>query len=101
MAVKTLEVKPFSTPENSSLNLGAEINNVDLEHLSEEDFKTIRNALYNHHVVVLKNQAGLSPKAQYDLTRRFDPTAGKSFPFIRLNIVSNHSTRNIWSWQNS
>ncbi|KAM0142692.1 hypothetical protein ACHAP3_001798 [Botrytis cinerea] len=75
MAVKTLEVKPFSSPENSSLNLGAEINNVDLEHLSEEDFKTIRNALYNHHVVVLKNQAGLSPKAQYDLTRRFDPTA--------------------------
>ncbi|TEY85161.1 hypothetical protein BOTCAL_0016g00120 [Botryotinia calthae] len=75
MAVKTLEVKPISSPENSSLNLGAEINNVDLEHLSEEDFKTIRNALYNHHVVVLKNQAGLSPKAQYDLTRRFDPTA--------------------------
>ncbi|KAF7905536.1 uncharacterized protein EAF01_006057 [Botrytis porri] len=75
MAVKTLEVKPFSSPENSSLNLGAEINNVDLEHLSEEDFKTIRNALYNYHVVVLKNQAGLSPKAQYELTRRFDPTA--------------------------
>ncbi|THV55982.1 hypothetical protein BGAL_0001g00440 [Botrytis galanthina] len=75
MAVKTLEVKPFSSQENSSLNLGAEINNVDLEHLSEEDFKTIRNALYNYHVVVLKNQAGLSPKAQYDLTRRFDPTA--------------------------
>ncbi|KAF7892968.1 uncharacterized protein EAF02_000506 [Botrytis sinoallii] len=75
MAVKTLEVKPFSSQENSSLNLGAEINNVDLEHLSEEDFKTIRNALYNYHVVVLKNQAGLSPKAQYELTRRFDPTA--------------------------
>ncbi|TGO18878.1 hypothetical protein BTUL_0007g00970 [Botrytis tulipae] len=75
MAVKTLEVKPFSSQENSSLNLGAEINNVDLEHLSEEDFKTIRNALYNYHVVVLKNQTGLSPKAQYDLTRRFDPTA--------------------------
>ncbi|KAF7906435.1 hypothetical protein EAF00_000714 [Botryotinia globosa] len=75
MAVKTLEVKPFSSQENSSLNLGAEINNVDIEHLSEEDFKTIRNALYNYHVVVLKNQTGLSPKAQYDLTRRFDPTA--------------------------
>ncbi|KAF7938140.1 hypothetical protein BELL_0045g00030 [Botrytis elliptica] len=75
MAVKTLEVKPFSSQENSSLNLGAEINNVDLEHLSEEDFRTIRNALYNYHVVVLKNQAGLSPKAQYELTRRFDPTA--------------------------
>ncbi|APA06693.1 hypothetical protein SS1G_04722 [Sclerotinia sclerotiorum 1980 UF-70] len=75
MAVKTLEVKPISSPDNSSLNFGAEIDNVNLESLSEEDFKVIRNALYKYHVVVLKNQAGLSPKAQYELTRRFDPTA--------------------------
>lgn len=78
MAVKTLEVKPFTTQANaSSLNFGAEINDVDLENLSEEDFKVIRNALYNYHVIVLKNQTGLSPKAQYDLTRKFDPSAGK------------------------
>ncbi|KAJ8069981.1 hypothetical protein OCU04_000385 [Sclerotinia nivalis] len=75
MAVKTLEVKPISSPDNSSLDFGAEIDNVNLESLSEEDFKVIRNALYKYHVVVLKNQAGLSPKAQYELTRRFDPTA--------------------------
>ncbi|KAI9650287.1 hypothetical protein NHQ30_000300 [Ciborinia camelliae] len=75
MAVKTLEVKPFPSSENSSLDFGAEINNANLETLSEEDFNIIRNALYNYHVLVLKNQAGLSPKAQYELTRRFDPTA--------------------------
>lgn len=77
MAVKTLDVKPLSSPENSFLDFGAEINNANLEHLSEDDFNIIRNALYNYHVVVLRNQAGLSPKAQYELTRRFDPTAGK------------------------
>ncbi|RAL63155.1 hypothetical protein DID88_004235 [Monilinia fructigena] len=75
MAVKTLDVKPLSAPENSFLDFGAEINNANLENLSEDDFNIIRNALYNYHVVVLRNQAGLSPKAQYELTRRFDPTA--------------------------
>ncbi|ESZ98303.1 putative dioxygenase [Sclerotinia borealis F-4128] len=75
MAIKTLEVKPFFSSENSSVDFGAEISHVNLESLGEEDFKVIRNALYNYHVVVLKNQAGLSPKAQYELTRRFDPTA--------------------------
>ncbi|KAB8302599.1 hypothetical protein EYC80_005973 [Monilinia laxa] len=75
MAVKTLDVKPLSSPENSFLDFGVEINNANLENLSEDDFNIIRNALYNYHVVVLRNQAGLSPKAQYELTRRFDPTA--------------------------
>jgi len=31
--------------------------------------------LYHKHVLVLKGQAGLSPKAQYELTQRFDPSA--------------------------
>ena len=42
---------------------------------ADADFSTIRDTLYRSHVVVLKNQAGLSPKAQYELTRRFDPLA--------------------------
>lgn len=76
MAVKTLEVRSLPSPHPSSkFNFGVEIDNVDLENLSEADFQTIRNALYNSHVVVLKNQAGLSPKAQYELTKRFDPTS--------------------------
>jgi alpha-ketoglutarate-dependent taurine dioxygenase len=73
MAVKVLEVRPLPVPAGSAINFGAEIDNVDIENLSEQDFETIRNALYNYHVVVLKNQEGLSPKAQYQLTRRFDP----------------------------
>lgn len=74
MAVKTLQVKPLVLPTTSAVDFGAEIENVDLENLSPEDFEIIRNTLYNHHVVVLKNQAGVSPKAQYELTNRFDPS---------------------------
>jgi alpha-ketoglutarate-dependent taurine dioxygenase len=59
MAVKTLEVRPLDGPQPQ---FGAEIYNVDLDRLDEADFETIRNTLYNYHVVVLKNQDGVSPK---------------------------------------
>jgi alpha-ketoglutarate-dependent taurine dioxygenase len=76
MAVKTLQVKPLAAPSvTSKVDFGVEIHNADIENLSEEDFQTIRQALYNHHVVVLKNQNSLSPKAQYLLTKRFDPAS--------------------------
>ena len=75
MAVKTLEIRPLEAPSSSAVDFGAEIYNADIEHLTDEDFEVIRNALYNSLVVVIKNQAGLSPKAQYELTRRFDPAS--------------------------
>lgn len=74
MAVKTIEVRPLAAPHpDSAVDFGVEINNVDLEALTDADFEVIRNALYASHVVVLKNQSGLTPKAQYELTKRFDP----------------------------
>ncbi|RDW87392.1 clavaminate synthase-like protein [Coleophoma crateriformis] len=75
MAIKQLEVKPLAVPAGSKVNFGAAIYNCDVENLSDEDFETIRTALYNSHVVILKNQEKLSPKAQYELTKRFDPAA--------------------------
>ncbi len=44
-------------------------------HHPDHAFEIIRSALYEHSVVVLKNQAGLSSAAQFELTRRFDPAA--------------------------
>lgn len=43
--------------------------------MADPDFESIREALYTHQVVVFRNQQGLSPKAQFELTRRFDPSA--------------------------
>jgi alpha-ketoglutarate-dependent taurine dioxygenase len=75
MAVKALQITPLSVPSTSKVNFGVEIANVDLENLTDSDFDRIRTALYNSHVAVLKKQAGLSPKAQYELTKRFDPAS--------------------------
>ena len=50
----------------------------------DDEFAHIRDVFYHNNVVVLKNQSGLSPKAQYELTKLFDPAAkgyghGKTF----------------------
>lgn len=77
MAVKNiLQITPLSPPSaTSQVDFGVEISNVDLEQLNDADFDLIRTALYTSHVVVLKNQHGLSPKAQFELTKRFDPSS--------------------------
>jgi xanthine dioxygenase len=75
MAVKPVTVRPIVAPAGSEINFGVEIENVNLENLSDSDFAIIHDALYNHQVVVLKNQSSLSPKAQFLLTQRFDSEA--------------------------
>ncbi|KAH6661514.1 alpha-ketoglutarate dependent xanthine dioxygenase [Verticillium dahliae] len=47
--------------------------------VSDTDFKMIQIALYHHQVVVFKNQGHLSPKAQYEVTQRFDPAAAGAY----------------------
>ena len=46
-----------------------------IRNCTDATFDVIRAALYKHSVVVLKDQKGLSSRAQYELTRRFDPDA--------------------------
>ena len=43
--------------------------------LIDDDFAVIRETLYRSQVVVLRDQAKCSPKAQFELTHRFDPEA--------------------------
>lgn len=70
MAVKPITIAPLEGRE-----FGAEITGVDMENLSDADFKTIHDALYTHQVVVIKNQNALTPKTQYLFTQKFDPEA--------------------------
>ncbi|KAK4690485.1 xanthine dioxygenase, partial [Lecanoromycetidae sp. Uapishka_2] len=74
IATPSMSISPLSVP-NSTLDFGAKIENAALENISDDDFNLIQDTLYRNHVVVIKDQAGLSPKAQYELTQRFDPTA--------------------------
>ncbi|PNS15292.1 hypothetical protein CAC42_5463 [Sphaceloma murrayae] len=59
--------------------LGAIVSNIDVEHLSDSDFDVIRDSLYRYQVVILKGQGHVSPKAQYEITQRFDPQATASY----------------------
>lgn len=70
-----LDIKPLSVPIESGVNFGAEVYNLDVENLLDADFEQLKTALYQKQVLVLKNQEGLSPKAQFELTKRFDPGA--------------------------
>ncbi|OQD85055.1 hypothetical protein PENANT_c011G02293 [Penicillium antarcticum] len=72
----TLCCKPVSKPEESRVDFGTELHGFNVETMNNDDFSFLRRTLYENQVVVLKGQAGLTPQAQYELTRRFDPSAG-------------------------
>lgn len=85
-----ITVHELPKPEGSAFDFGAEIRGANLENVSgiflppihqnthtnkhaESDFAIIRKALYENSVIMFKNQQSLSPRAQYELTRMFDP----------------------------
>jgi xanthine dioxygenase len=71
-----IAISPIPQPgPKSNIDFGAILTNVDCENLTDADFASIREALYNNSVICIKRQNKLSPKAQADLTRRFDPLA--------------------------
>lgn len=53
---------------------GVDAGVLDLERLDEDAFAALAHAVLTHLVVVVRGQRHLSPRAQYELTRRFDPT---------------------------
>lgn len=75
MAIKSrISVHPITPSKGSSIDFGAELRGADLENISQVDFEVIRRALYEHQVIIFKGQQDLSPHAQYELTRQFDPS---------------------------
>lgn len=69
-----LEVTPLADqPFGCMVSLPDYCDNDPLK-LNEDDFKKLFTAVHTHLVVVVKDQAKLSPKSQYELTKRFDPT---------------------------
>lgn len=75
MAIKSkITVHPIEAPASAKFDIGAELKGADLENINESDFEVIRKALYEYQVVLFRGQESLSPNAQYELTRLFDPT---------------------------
>ncbi|KAK8065421.1 alpha-ketoglutarate dependent xanthine dioxygenase [Apiospora hydei] len=74
-----IRVEPVVFPGVVGNRLRASVSNVDIEHLTDVDFAAIREALFTHQVLVFKNQSHVTPKAQYELTHRFDPAAASKY----------------------
>ncbi|MET0790322.1 MAG: TauD/TfdA family dioxygenase [Polyangiaceae bacterium] len=70
----TLTIRPFEPAPGSDVDFGAEVAACDLSQLSDVDFDALARAVLTYHVVVVREQAGLTPQHQFELTRRFDPT---------------------------
>jgi xanthine dioxygenase len=70
----TLKITPLTPAPGSDVDFGAEVAPCDLAALSDADFGALERAVLTHHVVVVRGQAKLAPKDQFELTRRFDPT---------------------------
>lgn len=70
-----ITVHPITPPAGSSYDFGAELCGANLESISGADAEVIKKALYEHQVIIFKNQQSLTPKAQYEVTRLFDPAA--------------------------
>ncbi|KAF2109595.1 hypothetical protein BDV96DRAFT_584996 [Lophiotrema nucula] len=65
----------IQAPEGFTYDFGAELRGADLENFTDADREVIKKALYENQVILFKNQQSLSPKAQYEVTRIFDPAA--------------------------
>ncbi|KAI1334607.1 TfdA family taurine catabolism dioxygenase TauD [Xylariaceae sp. FL0016] len=70
-----ITVEPLRMGETSGVNFGAAVLGADIEHLTDDQFDVIHDALYTHQVLVFKDQSHVSPRAQFELTQRFDPSA--------------------------
>lgn len=67
---------PFQTGlRQKKCTAGATISGIDLNSLSDADLLVLKEAIYTHQVVVIKDQANLDPVGHWELVTRLDPTA--------------------------
>jgi xanthine dioxygenase len=69
-----ITVHPFEHSSDSGVDFGAELRNVDLSNVTDDDFEIIHNAVYNYQVVLIKDQSGVTPAQQFALNNMFDPS---------------------------
>ena len=82
-SVSQLSVQPLDDSLRQSSQIGAEITLpdtmrlLDVKQLSAKDQSTLRNALFEHSVIVIRNQQGLDPSVLYDISELIDPQPKK------------------------
>jgi alpha-ketoglutarate-dependent taurine dioxygenase len=68
-----MNFEPLQTSARE-VDFGVDAGVLDLPRLSDSDFGALERAVLTHQVVVVRGQRALSPRHQFALTRRFDPT---------------------------
>ena len=72
-AARRLTFRPLETSARD-VDFGVDAGVLDLPALDDEAFAELERAVLTHQVVVIREQARLSPRDQFELTRRFDPS---------------------------
>ena len=101
--IEQLEVVPLPVELRKETGLGAEVllppsmPLLDLSALTEEDRETLRNGLFTHQVLVVRDQQGIDPAMIPELAKIFDPTVrdihsgGKDQVRDKKNILSQNN----------
>ncbi|KAI8074194.1 taurine catabolism dioxygenase [Gongronella butleri] len=65
-------IQPLKSAQ-PGVDFGVSISDLDLENMTDADFKQLEEAVYTHQVVVVHNQGHVQPETQYKLTKAFEP----------------------------
>ena len=72
-STRKLAFEPLSSPAHD-VDFGADAGFLDLPNLDDAEFAELERAVLTHQVVIVRGQERLSPRDQFELTRRFDPS---------------------------
>jgi len=81
-----LRFSPLSSL-SSKVDFGVELSGRQLSQLSDSEFSELERAVLTHQVVIVRDQHALTPREQFELTRRFDPTVKTYGHGNRLDIM--------------
>lgn len=82
----SLRLNPLAS-SSAEVDFGVELSEVDLPSLDDAAFAELEQAVLTHQVVIVRDQHALSPRDQFELTRRFDPTVKTYGHGNRLDIM--------------
>ncbi|KAI8391002.1 taurine catabolism dioxygenase [Radiomyces spectabilis] len=70
----TFTIEPIvPSPEQSGVDFGCMIHDLDLAKITDEEFKKLEEAVYTYQVVVVRGQSHVTPEVQFSLVQRFEP----------------------------
>lgn len=105
--IAALRVEPLDTRLRKSSQIGAEVilpdtmNIFDPQALTQDDTDLLREGLFDHGVLVIRNQLGVDPQVLCDIAKLFDPQAqnvhsgGKTQITDPKNILSQNNCSRI------